>query len=232
MNKNKLALAAAAAGTTLFGVAAPSARAELLDPGLYVLLNHPSNGVDSYGLRLDELYNVNLSQQDWFIFDFEHSNSLVVMEVTADTIRISGEVHGGYYRPGQGYVAGPHLGTYSFDFLYNMGVQFAPNDDDRIINAANNVNTGTITTPMGDTIALWDERGGNPFSFRLGDEDNDQGHRGYDGISGWGWLNHGPDPDLHRAVGDFIFRVGPEIPAPGAAVTLALGLGVLTRRRR
>jgi len=30
--------------------------------------------------------------------------------------------------------------------------------------------------------------GGNPFSLRLGDEDDDLGHRDFPGISGWGWL--------------------------------------------
>ncbi len=233
MNKHKLALAAAAAGATLFGVIAPSsAHAAVIDPGVYVLLNHPSTSPEDHGLRLDELYNVQLSQQDWFLFDFEHSSSLVVMELTVNTIRISGDVYGGYYRPGQGYIAGQYLGVYGLDLLYNIGVQEAPGDDDIIVNGPNNANMGSILTPLGDTIALWDERGGDAFSFRLGDENNDAGHRGFDGVSGWGWLNHGPDPALHRAVGDFIFAVGPLIPSPGAAVTLLAGLAALAGRRR
>jgi hypothetical protein len=233
MKKNKLALAAAAAGATLFGVIAPSsADAAVIDPGLYVLLNHPSAAPISSGLRLDELYNVDTSRQDIFLFDFEHPQSLVVMEVTPSMIRISGDAFGGYWRIADGYVPGPYRGVYSFDFVYQIVVMGAPGDDDYIVDGPNNANVGSILTPLGHTIPLYDERGGHAFSFRLGNEDNDNGHRGFDGVSGWGWLNHGGNPGVHITVGDWLFTVGPEVPAPGAAVTLLAGLAVLASRRR
>ncbi len=232
MKKNTLAYAAAAACATLSGVSAPSARAAVIDPGIYVLLNHPAAAPVPCGLRLDELYNVNPSLQDIFLFDFEHPSSLVTMTVTASTIRISGDAFGGFWQLATGFVAGPYRGTYTLDFLFDLGMQTAPGDDDYIINSANNANHGTIRTPLGQTISLWDERGGEAFSFRLGNEDNDQGHRGFPGISGWGWLNHGSNPAQHFVVSDWLFATGPAIPAPGAAVTLLAGAALLAARRR
>ena len=231
MNTNQLALAAAAVSATLLSVTAPSARAAVLDPGQYILLNHPSEP-SAWGLRLDELHNVNTSQQDIFLFDFEHSSSLVVMDLTGSTIRISGQVYGGYWRLGIGYVEGVHRGVYTLDMFYDDGLREAIGDDDLVIDTLDNSNTGSIITPAGQTIPLYDERGNEDYSLRVGDEDNDLGHRGFDGVSGWGWLNHGGNPALHRQVGDFLFAVGPLIPAPGAGVMVAIALGVLAMRRR
>ncbi len=231
MNTNQLALAAAAVGAALLSVTASSAHSAVLDPGQYVLLNHPSES-DPSGLRLDELYNVNASQQDIFLFDFEHLSSLIVLHLTGSTIRISGQVHGGYWREGVGYVNGVHLGVYTLDMFYDDGLREALGDDDLVIDTIDNSNTGTIITPAGQTIPLYDERGTDDFSLRIGDENSDQGHRGFDGVSGWGWLNHGSNPALHRQFGDFLFAVGPLIPAPGAGVMAVIALGVLASRRR
>lgn len=230
MNTNKLAFAAAAAGAALFGAIAPSAHAAVIDPGTYAILNHRDGDPVPFGLRLDELYNV-APYADIFLFDFEHNDAFMVMTVTASTIHIYGDAWGGRWFQ-TGLVNDQYQGLYSIDFLFNTGVQSAPGDDDYIVNGPNNANHGSILTPLGDTIALWDERGGNAFSFRLGDEDNDLGHRGMPGPSGWGWVNHGNDPAHHTAVGDWLFTVGEPIPSPGPAVTMLAGLALLATRRR
>lgn len=230
MKNTTLALAAAAAGATLCGVIASSASAAVIDPGTYVIQNHGASEPSRWGLRLDELYDV-APFQDIFIFDFDHPSSLMTIEITASTIRISGQSWGGRWFQ-TGLVDDEYRGVYSIDFLFDNGVMQAPGDDDFIVNAVNNSNHGLISTPLGDTIDLYDERGGGPFSFRLGNEDHDVGHRGFIGISGWGWINHGDDPEHHVVVGDWLFTVGPLIPSPGSAATLLAGLVILAGRRR
>lgn len=83
-----------------------------------------------------------------------------------------------------------------------------------------------------------DKKGGNPFSFRLGDEDDDLGHRNFPGISGWGWLKFresGTNDDFVDALGaqDFLF-IARRVPVtvPGTAVLLMLGLAALGRLGR
>lgn len=230
MKNTPLALAAAAAGATLCGVIESSAHAAVIAPGLYVIHNHGASEPSRWGLRLDELYDV-ATFQDIFVFDFDHPSSLMTIEITAGTIRVSGQTWGGRWFH-TALLDDEYRGVYTIDFLFNNGVMQAPGDDDFIVDAVNNSNHGLISTPLGHTIDLYDERGGSPFSFRLGNEDHDAGHRGYVGISGWGWVNHGDDPAHHISVGDWLFTVGPLIPSQGSAATVIAGLVLLAVRRR
>lgn len=220
---------AAAAGLLVIGAATSGA---MINPGTYALNNHPDGAARPplYGLRLDELYN-ETSGHDIFTFDFDHPMSAVFMEVSATTIHIHGVARGGR-DTGGAHAADSYLGMYTIDFTYSMGVQSVPGDDDVWVNTSNYANTGTIQTPLGDTIDLHDYRGGFPYSFRLGDEDNDAGHRGHAGISGWGWLNHGPDKTVHHESSDWLFTATPtNVPAPGAAAVM-LGAALCGARRR
>ncbi|MCA9283509.1 MAG: hypothetical protein KDA30_15905, partial [Phycisphaerales bacterium] len=122
-----------------------------------------------------------------------------------------------------------YRGIYTIDFTLDQGVMQVPGDDDVWVNTTNNVNTGSIMTPLGDEIALEDERGSYGYSLRLGDENNDLGHRGFNGISGWGWMNHGGLP--HVASTDWLFTAE-LVPTPGAASLLGTAGLLLVRRRR
>ena len=106
----------------------------------------------------------------------------------------------------------------------------APGDDDIMV-VANMMNFGTITTPIGDTIDLTDKTDVS-YSFRLGDENNDLGHRGFSGISGWGWLIHGPPGSSHVVASDWLFTVGDLVPTPGSLAIFGIAAGALARRRR
>jgi hypothetical protein len=228
---SKMTVAAlCAAGLVGFTMTASTASATIA-PGTYQLFNHPDGNQNPppYGLRLDELYDATTSH-DVFTFDFNHPSSYVTMTYTGSTITITGNARGGR-DAGTVHAADAYLGLYSFNFVYNIGVGLAPGDDDVLVNPAiAGSNTGWIMTPLGDTIALRDESNGD-FTFRLGDEDNDLGHRGFAGISGWGWLTHGPSTASHVHDSDWIFTVGPLVPSPSAAGGLVLG-GVLAARRR
>lgn len=208
-------------------VAAGAAQAGTLPVGLYELHNHPDGNATPppYGLRLDELYNAT-SGHDIFTFDFDAALSSVTLNYTGSTIVIEGDAFGGR-DIGGGYALEATTGMYSFRFVYDVGVGIAGGDDDVIV-VANMANTGWISTPTGDTIDLLDKSNGS-YSFRLGDEDNDAGHRGFSGISGWGWLNHGGLP--HVDASDFLFTVGDLVPAPGSVALVGLA-GLMSGRRR
>lgn len=225
----KFCIACAAAAALV--AAAPSASAITIAVGGYTLGNHPDGSAQPprYGLRLDELYNAT-SGSDIFTFDFEHPDSGVFMMYTGSTVHIYGQAYGGR-DTGAGYAADAYQGIYTFDFTYAVGVQLAPGDDDVIANAQTADNSGFITTPLGDMINLWDKRDGG-YTFRLGDEDSDAGHRGWGGISGWGWINHG-SPTTHYPASDWLFTAQPGIvPAPASLALLGVGGLAAARRRR
>lgn len=208
--------------------AAGAANAAILTPGMYTLSNHPDGAAQMprYGLRLDELYNAT-GGHDIFTFDFEHAMSHMELHYFGSTIRIFGQVWGGR-DIGSSYAAEATTGLYIVDFLYNVGVSTVPGDDDLWVTAASNSNFGFIDGPVGGPITLSDERLGFGYTFRLGNEDNDAGHRGYNGISGWGWMNH-PAGAPHIASSDWLFTI---VPAPGSAALMGLGLLAAGRRRR
>jgi len=211
---------------------AVAANAATIVSGTYALANHPDGNAQppQYGLRLDELYNATGSH-DIYTFDFNHASSNMKMDVNlvANTIRIYGTTYGGR-DIGGGYAVDLDAGAYTIDFLYNVGVSGVPGDDDVWANAASASNFGTITTARGDVIRLEDKSDGN-YLFRLGDENNDAGHRGFAGISGWGWLTHGPAGSAHVNASDWLFTAT-LIPAPSSLALLGLGGLVAGRRRR
>jgi hypothetical protein len=182
----------------------------------YELHNHPDGGAAPplYGLRLDGLLTGDGS--DVFSFDFDHAQSAVFMDVGATTVHIFGHAFGGR-DVGSSYT---NAGVWLIDFTYAVGVTTAAGDDDLIVNNCGSVNTGTIQATFGSNqspIALVDFCGGNPFSFRFGNEEDDNGHRGFSGLSGWGWLNH--SGQAHISASDWLFTaevVCPEPPQTGA----------------
>ena len=181
----------------------------LLQDGLYQLGNHPDGNAASpeYGLRLDGILTGN--PDDIVTFDFEHPDADVKIQVAGSQVRIFGTAFGGIDL-GESY--DPHnSGLWQIDFTYN-NVEGLQGDDDVIVDRANaGGNTGTIKQLFGDqlTFDLNDYAGNKAISFQLGNEADDQGHRGFNGISGWGWLNHS-NFDGYAAASDWLFTVNPE----------------------
>lgn len=218
--------------TGLLVGASADAQGASLAPGVYKLENHP-DGTElppPYGARFDELYDVT-SGHDIFTLDFEAPGSSMWINVTASSISIYGVSRGGR-DIGGAYAADAYNGLYTINFTYSLGVSGVPGDDDTWVDTTNHANSGTILTPLNDTINLVDERGTFDHSFRLGDENNDLGHRGFTGISGWGWLSYlrANGQIEHIAATDWLFTV--VVPAPGTAGVLGLAALVGLRRRR
>lgn len=209
------------------GALAGAAQGVVIMPGTYLLHNHPDGDVvpPSYGMRLDGLYSGSPAE---FTLDFDDPMSNMHMDVTATSIHIYGVAYGGRDIGGS-YAAEATTGVYTVDFLYNVGVGMVPGDDDMYVVAPMGSNFGSLLTPTGDLLGLADKP--DAYNFRLGDEDDDLGHRGFAGISGWGWFTIDSGRPNTGAV-DFLFTAE-LVPAPGAVSLLGMG-GVLagTRRRR
>ena len=218
------------AGAALAAFAGTTAQAGGITPGLYRLGNHPGGGNNPppYGLRLDELFNVTHGV-DVFSFDFEAPQSNMFLNYDGSNIRIFGTAFGGR---DVGTTYDPHwTSTVQIDFTYRKNVGSVPGDDDVWVDGQSHQNNGTVRwDATGQTFHLRDKQGSFPFSFRFGDKDDDQGHRGHDGISGWGWfyVNGSDKPGAQ----DWLFTATKVIPAPAAAFMGVAGLGLITVRRR
>lgn len=194
------------------------------------LLDHPDGNAapPTYGLRLDELINVTPGH-DRFTFSFEHPQALMQMMLTEVgagefSIHIWGTAFGGLVVNNE---YDPLLsGLVEIDFTY-MLAHLVDGDDDLIVTTPSFMNTGSIMF-NGSTIDLFDRANSEGFSFRLGNEDDDQGHRGFDGISGWGWLDHGK-AGTYVAASDWLFTV---VPTPGPTALLAIAAALFARARR
>lgn len=222
-------------GFCALGVLSASASATI-STGLYQLHNHPDGSARPplYGLRLDELYDVT-GDHDIFTFDFDHASSSMWMSYTGTTIHIWGLAWGGRDTGGT-YAADGYQGIYTIDFLYDLGVQLEPGDDDVIVDPpSGSYNYGTMLTPLGDIVSLRDGHYSGPQrDFRFGDEDNDLGHRGHAGLSGWGWMFHAlPGHSYYPYVenSDWLFTAT-LVPTPGALALVGMGGVLMTRRRR
>lgn len=226
--------------------------------GDYYLHNHPG-GLQippSYGLRLDAL---NGDDTNVFTFDFDHVDGARAAQVmmTVDSfrteIRIEGDIYGGLNDPADTTQYASELsgqvGWWHLSFIYDTAVRLADGDDDYVAGpdpaSLEGANIGTLTridgfganSPLAEVYQLWEFPPFYDWTFRLGDEDDDLGHRGFSGISGWGWLLHAPagtGPNAGGdAVKDWLFTAEP-MPLPGTGILSLVGVGVvgLVRRRR
>ncbi len=194
------------------------------------LADHPDGNAapPTYGLRLDELINVTPGH-DRFTFSFDHPLALVQMVLTEVgagefSIHIWGTAFGGLVVNNE---YDPLLsGLADIDFTY-MLARVVGGDDDLIVTTPSFMNSGSIMF-NGSTIDLFDRANSEGFTFRLGNENDDLGHRGFDGNSGWGWLDHG-EAGTYVAASDWLFTV---VPTPGTTALMAIAAALFARVRR
>jgi hypothetical protein len=214
--------------------------AQAFSVGKYKLGSHidGSQRPPAYGLRLDGLLTGDTNEE--YTFDFDHSMSNVFLEYKPDhTIHIYGKAYGGEDN-GNSYKTGT-TDVWNIDFKYS-GVQTVTNPSNKADNdliallgkgQISSTNFGTY-----DLAAQTATEKGVNFAFRFGDEKNDLGHRGYQGISGWGWVNHGKDIDgivgnnaqNHIYASDWLFTAKP-VPTPALLPGL-IGMGVASLRKK
>ncbi len=219
----------AACALALFLTAGPALGGLVLRPGTYFLEDHPDGnaGPPGYGLRLDELIDVTPGH-DVFTFSFDAPGTdmrIDITEVATDEfeLHIFGTAFGGLVQNNE-YVAA-FSGLVDIDFVY-MLAHPVNGDDDYIVTTPNFTNTGMITFE-GEMIDLFDRANAEGFTLQLGDEDG-TGHRGFDGISGWGWVDHGT-AGTHVYDSDWLFTV---IPTPGSGVLLSMALAIAAHGKR
>jgi hypothetical protein len=228
------------AALVLVGVSAFStAQAAVIDYGTYQLNNHPNAAMASpgYGLRLDGLLDGDSGKV--YTFDFDDSRSDVKMTWDGTAISIFGDVWGGR-DTGSSYGGSGNDAARLWDlnFTYDMGVSEAGGQSSVTVSGTDMLNTGSIASDLG-LFDLTDV--GNPmhhYTFKLAFD-----HRGFSGISGWGWLNHcvsdddtvgavaGADCAVHEYSSDFLFTAT-KVPEPSTIAILMAGLAGLAIRRR
>ncbi|NEP51693.1 MAG: hypothetical protein F6K65_24015 [Moorea sp. SIO3C2] len=186
----------------------------ILEDGTYKLCNHEDgtsfgNG-NAHGLILTGLFDKSQWKTgDISVFDFDHPDANMRISINGDEIRIFGTAFGhldvdnnfGYDNTG---------GLWEIDFTYN-NVSNVSGDDDLAVDAQwAGINQGTIKQLYGDQLEfdLNDEAGNNSVSFQLGNKTDNQGHRGFEGISGWGWLKEPDQEYVYHS--DWLFTVKPE----------------------
>jgi len=199
----------------------------------YDLSNHPDGSVapPAYGLRLDGLLTGN--SNDEYTFDFENASSAMSMiwDKGADTLTISGTAYGGEDNGGS-YEAGT-TAIWDIEFIYSGLYSCGPGG----LCADNG--SGSLSSTLGMFSLVPVGVASHGYAFQL-----NTGHRGFAGISGWGWLNHCPAGDYegsgascesHVYSSDWLFTATQKVPEPGTLALFGLGLfgiGVARRQRR
>ncbi|MEM7211730.1 MAG: SdrD B-like domain-containing protein, partial [Pseudomonadota bacterium] len=161
------------------------------------LENHVSNG-DTYGMRLDDLLGTG-----GYTLDFEADGAEMYATVNPfeETVHIFGTA------------VGSDGSLFRIDYVYNQARSGNGDDDVQVDAQFDKTNVGLIERldQNGDVVESWDladKAGSHPFTFRIGDGEDDQGHRGSDGNSGWGWLYV---DGVRAATQDWIFELGDKI---------------------
>jgi hypothetical protein len=218
---------------------AASVGAMPIETGLYRLHNHPDGNMRPpfYGLRLDGLNGDNAEE---FTFDFDDPQSAMFLDYSGSEIHIFGQSFGGR-DIGNAYANDVFRGVYTIDFTYDMNLSSSEDGgtfDDVVVSRPfkqPGLNFGTISGPGIGTVHLRDKASDENLTFVFGDEGG--AHRGFVGLSGFGWLDISRDGGrtfTHTDAQDWIFTAERQQVAEPAAMVLLLSglLGLAARKLR
>lgn len=224
--------------TTLCALAltfASTASADPIGTGNYQLGNHPDGSAANplYGLRLDRLLFGSQDPHKIYTFDFEADDGVKVANVRmtwdGSTLRIFGDAFGGRdlgdeYDPN-------YSDWWTIEFSYTDFTQCGNN-------LCSSSGGGSISSGLGAFDLTSQHSGSHGYGFQIADGR----YRGYDGISGWGWVNHcaadnsssdypGADCSVHQYSSDWLFTAH-KVSEPSTLALLGLGLVAMGLRRR
>ena len=201
----------------------------------YVLKDHPNGGErpPTYGLRLDGLVWGDTNHVYTFEFEGNGAGMHMYWDGAAETISIYGKAWGGKNQA-DGYAPdAAKLWDIMFTYTNVRSCGGALCGDE------NPTSMGTISDGS-NTYKLVAEAGNHGYAFKL----VNGLYRTYDGISGFGWMNHCPTSgsypngvtcDNHLYASDWLFTAHKaQVPEPGTLALLGIGLaGIgLSRRRK
>lgn len=198
------------------------------------LENHPDSqlartGAPDYGLRLNGYFLESISTK--YTFDFEHENSSITLSVDGDEYTISGQIYGGSSLEHNADYLTQSDGS-SSEAVWN--IEYTLHDVGGSCPASYELclgnGSGTLDSELGD-FALTGMSNKDGFEFAFID-----GFRGFDGITGWGWLGWENLDSGTTGKGDFLFATGDpitsEVPLPPAMILFASGIGALISTRK
>lgn len=195
-----------------------------IDPDVtYELGNHPDGNAAPplYGLRLDGLLTGDTNEIYTFDFDAASSSMTMLWSSSTGQLTISGNVSGGQDAGGTGeYVSGT-TSDWAINFVYDDVTACGDH-------LCANLGSGTIASSIFgsfDLLSVGSSSYGYDFKLMFD-------HRGFSGLSGFGWLNHCPSAgnstagascSEHVYASDWLFTAS-AVPEPATLLLMALGL--------
>ena len=195
------------------------------------LFNHPDSqlartGAPDYGLRLNGYFLEDVATK--YTFDFEYPGAELTPTRTGNEYSITGQIFGGSsteYEPDYLDMSNgdPSTALWNLSWtMFDLGQEGCP------YLLCLSGGSGTLSSDLGDfDLTGLANEAGIEFAFI-------DGFRGFEGITGWGWMNWENIETGRRGKGDFMFMQGAptEVPLPPALLLFGTSLAGLWLRKR
>ncbi len=197
------------------------------------LFNHPDSqlartGAPDYGLRLNGYFLEDVVTK--YTFDFEYPGAELTLTRTGNEYAITGQIFGGSSREYEhDYLpmanGDPSTALWDLSWtMFDLGQEGCP------YLLCLSGGSGTLSSDLG-TFDLTGLANGEGIEFAFID-----GFRGFEGVTGWGWMEWENIETGRRGKGDFMFMRGElrpsEVPLPPALLLFGTALAGLWLRKQ